>query len=104
MNETIVFPDGRPYRVGDVRATHALAKHKGDWRGPAGMTAVHMPADEPGAMFHLKIGMESYYLKHDPERARYICGAWPNEVATAFVISRVPAGLLVEVRDAARVT
>lgn len=102
--DTIIFPDGQRYRVGEVRAAHALVKHKGDWRGEPGLTAVHIPAAEPGSMFHLKIGMQSYYMKHDPAHARYICGAWPEEVATVFVIMRTDDGLLMEVRNAERMT
>lgn len=102
--DAIAFPDGQPYRVGAVRAAYVLIRRSGGaiggdgWDGIKGLTAARV-----GTGLRVQVDEFLCFLKHEPAAERYVGGGWPNEVATAFVVTRAPTGLLLEIRDAERV-
>lgn len=104
MTDTLTFPDGYSYRIGDVRATHALAKRGIEWRGENGIVANFWSAGTRPEMFSIIIDETLYFLKHYPDLHHYAVGGWPNTVATAFILRKTDAGLVLELRDAMEIT
>lgn len=94
----IPFPDGASHAPTTLRAQHTLRHTGTTWTAP-GIVATFSDRE-----WRVEMDGVPHYLRHDPDNNRYVGGAWPNAIPTAFVLRRcangaVKEGVILEVWD-----